>query len=73
MTRLAREDFFGHEKIVKLTNQIAKKSRQQINYLNVRDPDTNQLLVENADWLDYIGITVKVKDEKTVTIRWEIK
>lgn len=73
MPRLAREDFFGHEKIVKLTNQIAKKSKQKINYLNVKDPETNEILLQNVDWLDYIGITVKVKDEKTITIRWEIQ
>lgn len=73
MPRLAREDFFGHEKIVKLTNQIAKKSKQKINYLNVRDHDTIKILLENVDWLDYIGIIVKIKDEKTITIRWEIQ
>lgn len=73
MSRLLREDFFGHEKIAKLANQISKKTKQKIKYLNIRDPELIQLLIDNIDWLDYIGIIIKHKKDNTITIRWEIQ
>ena len=72
MSRLLREDFFGHDKILKLSTKISKKSKQNINYLNIKDPDLREILIQNVEWLDYIGITLCIKDERTITIRWEI-
>lgn len=72
MSRLPRAEFFGHDKILKLSSKIAKKSKQNTNYLNIKDQELIKLLCENVEWLDYIGITIKIKDGKTITLRWEI-
>lgn len=71
MSRLKREDFFGNEKIIKLAKQISKKSKEDINYLNIKDKKLQKLLIDNADWLDYVGISVKWKSPKVITLKWE--
>jgi hypothetical protein len=71
--RLERDEFFGHEKIKKMASQIAKKTKSKINNMPIRDPELIKILVENIDWLDYIGFIIKEKDEKTLIIKWEIQ
>lgn len=71
MQRLSRDDFFGHEKVVKLAKQIAKRTRMGHSYLNIKDDELINLLISNKDWLDYIGIYIRDKGEK-IMLRWEI-
>jgi hypothetical protein len=69
--KLKREEFFGHEKIQKLTNQINKRTLSGFVYLSIKEKDIIKLLKDNVDWLDYIGISLEEnKEKKTVTIRW---
>jgi hypothetical protein len=72
MTRLSREDFFGHEKIIKLATNIHKKNKQNVNFISIREPVLRKLLIDNEDWLDYIGISLKIKDKKYIVIKWEL-
>lgn len=72
--RLPREDFFSHTKIVKLANQINKKTNLGFNYLYIKDTKLIKLLEENIDWLDYVGITISMRhDKKSLCIKWEAK
>jgi hypothetical protein len=66
--RLKREDFFGHEKIIKLTTVINKKTIEGYNYMTIKDQELITLLIENKDWLDYVGITIK--SDKLTIIKW---
>lgn len=71
--KLEREDFFGHEKIQKLANQINKRTLSGFVYmvLKEKDEDLIELLRHNIDWLDYIGISFEENPEKgTTIIRW---
>jgi len=72
MKKLLREDFFGHEKVIKVASLINKKTKQHINYLNIHDKEIIKILVANEDWLDFVGISLKIKDKKTIILRWEI-
>lgn len=71
MSTLRRDEFFYHADVIKLANKIAKKTREGMNRLNLRDQELNKLLIDNRDWLDYMGILVIIKDEKTITLKWE--
>jgi hypothetical protein len=72
--RLKREEFFSHSKVQKLANQINKKTNLGFTYLYVKDSKLIKLLQDNIDWLDYVGITIKIRaDKKTLCIKWEPK
>jgi hypothetical protein len=66
--RLKREEFFGHEKIIKLTTIINKKTIEGYNYMTIKDQELITFLLENKDWLDYVGITIKT--DKLTIIKW---
>lgn len=69
--RLPRDEFFGDDKIKKLTSQINRRTLDGFNYINIRDKDYIKFLKNNADWLDYIGITLEEnKKRKTYILRW---
>ena len=71
--RNEREDFFGHELIHKLTNQINKRTKSGFLYLIVKDTPTIDLLKNNISWLDYVGIYIDddIKEGKPVLIiKW---
>jgi hypothetical protein len=71
--KLKREDFFSHTRIQKLAGLINKKTLAGFNYLYVKDNKLIKLLKENSDWLDYIGISLKMKPDKTLCIKWDSK
>ena len=69
--KLDRHDFFGHPQINKLCSSILKKSRLNSNRLIIKDVDLQKLLLDNENWLDYVGIKIYIKDKKTFYIKWE--
>lgn len=71
--KLQRDEFFGNDKILKLTTQINKRTINGFHYLNIRDPYLIILLKENIDWLDYVGITIQTKEKNLITIRWGVQ
>lgn len=69
--KLKREDFFAHEKMLKLISIINRKSLLGFNYTYVKDKSTIKFLKDNIDWLDYVGISIYVKpDKKTLCLKW---
>ena len=70
--QMQRHEFFGHEQINKLCSSILKKSRQKVNRLIIKDVDLQKLLLANENWLDYVGIKIYIKENKTFYIKWEI-
>ena len=70
--RSPRDEFFGNEKIKRLTNHINKRTLCGFNYLLIKDKDVIKYLKVNVDWLDYVGIVIEEnKIKKTFIIRWE--
>lgn len=69
--KLKREDFFSHEKMIKIISVINRKSLLGFNYTYIKDKPTIKLLKDNIDWLDYVGISIYMKpDKKTLCLKW---
>jgi len=71
--RLSRDEFYGHVRIQKLATAINKKTKEKQNNLLVKEPVLIQLLKENEDWLDYIGLKLDLKNKKSIYLRWDIE
>lgn len=71
MKTINRDDFFGDERIIKLTSQINRRTKNNFYYLLIRDKELIYLLINNDDWLDYIGISVTIVDKNTIKIKWK--
>lgn len=70
MKNLTRDEFFGHEKILKLTSLINRRTKNGFYYLIIKDTDLINLIINNDDWFDYIGITITKVDDN-IKIKWK--
>ena len=69
--KLDRDEFFGHDKIQKLTNQINKRALSGFVFLVIKDKELIKLLKNNIEWLDYVGISFEAKSVKgNCVISW---
>jgi hypothetical protein len=69
--KLGREEFFGHEQILKLTTQINKRTLSGHTFIQIKEKALLKLLQNNTEWLDFVGITL-VLYKNNHYIRWGI-
>ena len=70
-TKLSRDEFYGHPDILKLTNKINKKSLNEFSYIYIKEKKVISLILNNVDWLDYVGITIDYRpNDKVLCLKW---
>lgn len=67
--KLGREEFFGHEQIIKLTSQINKRTVSGHSFIHIKEKYLLKLLQANEEWLDYVGI-ILVLHKNNYYLRW---
>jgi len=67
--KLSRDEFFGHPDILKLINKINKKAISEFSYIHIKEKKLIKLLKNNEDWLDFVGITLSLKN-KILCLKW---
>lgn len=70
--KLGREEFFGHEQILKLTTQINKRTLSGHTFIQIKEKALLKLLQNNTEWLDFVGITL-VLYKNNHYIRWGVE
>jgi hypothetical protein len=69
--KLSRDEFYGHPDILKLTNKINKKSLNEFSYIYIKEKKIITLILNNKDWLDYVGIVIDYRpNDKVLCLRW---
>lgn len=72
--KLLREDFFSNPHTLKLAGLINKKTLSGFNYLYIKDKKVIKFLLDNCDWLDYVGITIEHRKKKKIMfVKWSSK